>query len=380
MSSNAIETGLQLRSLVRSSGELELSLAEVPVPQPGPDEVVVRVDAAPINPSDLGLLFGAADMSTARQAGTAERPIVTARIPAGLMKAMAARLDQSLPVGNEGAGMVVAAGASDSARQLLGQTVAVLAGEMYSQYRCVPAAQCLPLPPGTTAAEGAACFVNPLTALGMVETMRREGHTALVHTAAASNLGQMLNRLCLEDGVGLVNVVRSEQQEQLLREQGAKHVCNSMAATFPRDLTEAIIATGATLAFDAIGGGALAGQILGCMEAALTRSAGEYQRYGSATHKQVYIYGMLDTGPTLLKRNFGAAWGVGGWLLMPFLQKIGPEAAQTLRMRVVAELKATFASHYTKEVSLAEALHLEEIAVYGRRATGEKFLINPGKG
>jgi NADPH2:quinone reductase len=380
MSSNAIETGLQLRSLVRSSGELELSLAEVPVPQPGPDEVVVRVDAAPINPSDLGLLFGAADMSTARQAGTAERPIVTARIPAGLMKAMAARLDQSLPVGNEGAGMVVAAGASDSARQLLGQTVAVLAGEMYSQYRCVPAAQCLPLPPGTTAAEGAACFVNPLTALGMVETMRREGHTALVHTAAASNLGQMLNRLCLEDGVGLVNVVRSEQQEQLLREQGAKHVCNSMAATFPRDLTEAIIATGATLAFDAIGGGALAGQILGCMEAALTRSAGEYQRYGSATHKQVYIYGMLDTGPTLLKRNFGAAWGVGGWLLMPFLQKIGPEAAQTLRMRVVAELKTTFASHYTKEVSLAEALHLEEIAVYGRRATGEKYLINPSKG
>jgi NADPH2:quinone reductase len=368
MSSNAIETGLQLRSLVRSSGELELSLAEVPVPQPGPDEVVVRVDAAPINPSDLGLLFGAADMSTARQAGTAERPIVTARIPAGLMKAMAARLDQSLPVGNEGAGMVVAAGASDSARQLLGQTVAVLAGEMYSQYRCVPAAQCLPLPPGTTAAEGAACFVNPLTALGMVETMRREGHTALVHTAAASNLGQMLNRLCLEDGIGLVNIVRSEQQKQLLREQGAKHVCNSMAATFPKDLTEAIV------------GGASAGQILGCMEAALTRSAGEYQRYGSTTHKQVYIYGMLDTGPTLLKRNFGAAWGVGGWLLMPFLQKIGPEAAQTLRMRVVAELKTTFASHYTKEVSLAEALHLEEIAVYGRRATGEKYLINPSKG
>ena len=380
MTSSEIETMLQLRSLVRSSGELELSLAEIPVPQPGPDEVLVRVEATPINPSDLGLLFGAADLSTARQSGTAERPVVTASIPAGLMKAMAGRVDQSLPVGNEGAGVVVAAGASDPAQQLLGKTVAVLAGEMYSQFRCVKVAQCLPLPPGTTAAEGAACFVNPLTALGMVETMHREGHTALVHTAAASNLGQMLNRLCLEDGVGLVNVVRSEQQEQLLREQGAKHVCNSTAATFLKDLTEAIVATGATLAFDAIGGGALAGQILGCMESALMRSAGEYQRYGSTTHKQVYIYGMLDTGPTLLKRNFGAAWGVGGWLLMPFLQKIGPEAAQKLRLRVVAELKTTFASHYTKEVSLAEALHLDEIAVYGRRATGEKYLINPNKG
>ena len=380
MSSSAIATGLQLRSLVRSSGELELSLAEVPVPQPGPDEVLVRVEATPINPSDLGLLFGAADLSTARQSGTAERPVVTASIPAGLMKAMAGRVDQSLPVGNEGAGVVVAAGAATQAQQLIGTTVAVLAGEMYSQYRCVKAAQCLSLPPGTTAADGAACFVNPLTALGMVETMHREGHTALVHTAAASNLGQMLNRLCLKDGVGLVNVVRSEQQEQLLREQGAKHVCNSTAATFLEDLTEAIVATGATLAFDAIGGGTLAGQILGCMEAALLRSAGEYERYGSTTHKQVYIYGMLDTGPTLLKRNFGAAWAVGGWLLMPFLQKIGPEAAQKLRLRVVAELKTTFASHYTKEVSLAEALHLDEIAVYGRRATGEKYLVSPNKG
>lgn len=380
MSSDEGKVALQLRSLVKGSGELELSLADVPIPEPGHDEVLIRVEAAPVNPSDLGLLFGAADMSTARQSGTDERPIVTATIPAGLMQAMAGRLDHSLPVGNEGAGVVVAAGASDGAQQLLGRTVAVLAGEMYSQYRCVKAAQCLPLPPGTSAAEGAACFVNPLTALGMVETMRREGHTALVHTAAASNLGQMLNRLCLADQVGLVNVVRSGPQEQVLRAQGAPYVCNSSAPTFVRDLTDAIVATGATLAFDAIGGGALAGQILGCMEAALMRSAGEYQRYGSTTHKQVYIYGMLDTGPTLLKRNFGAAWGVGGWLLMPFLQKIGLEAAQKLRLRVVTELKTTFASHYTKEVSLAEALRLDEIAVYGRRATGEKYLINPNSG
>ena len=377
MNPNVTEPALQLRSLVKSSGELELALVSVPTPEPAPDEVLIRVDAAPINPSDLGLLFGAADMSTARQSGTEERPVVTASIPQGLMKAMAGRVDQSMPVGNEGAGLVVAAGSSAAAGALLGKTVATFGGGMYSQYRCVRAAQCMALPPGTTAAEGASCFVNPLTALGMVETMRREGHSALVHTAAASNLGQMLNRLCIQDRIGLVNVVRSEQQEQVLREQGARYVCNSSAPTFMRDLTEAIVATGATLAFDAIGGGALAGQILGCMETALMRSAGEYQRYGSTTHKQVYIYGALDVGPTILKRNFGAAWSIGGWLLMPFLEKIGPDAAQRLRERVVADLKTTFTSRYTKEVSLAEALHLQEIGVYGRRATGEKYLINP---
>jgi NADPH2:quinone reductase len=364
---------------VKSSGELELSLASVPVPEPGPDEVLIRVEAAPVNPSDLGLLFGAADMSTARQSGTAERPVVTATIPGKLMKAMTARLDQSMAVGNEGAGVVVSAGASPEAQALLGRTVAVLGGAMYSQHRCVKASQCIALPPGTTAAEGAACFVNPLTALGMVETMRREGHRALVHTAAASNLGQMLNRLCAEDGIALVNVVRSEQQEQLLLAQGARHVCNSSSPTFLRDLTDAIAATGATLAFDAIGGGALAGQILGCMEAAIMRSAKEYQRYGSTTHKQVYIYGALDLGPTTLTRNYGAAWGVGGWLLMPFLEKVGPEAARGLQARVLVELKTTFASRYTKEVSLAEMLQLPEIAVYGRRATGEKYLVNPSR-
>jgi NADPH2:quinone reductase len=316
-------------------------------------------------------------MSTARQSGTDARPVITAGIPEGLMKAMAARVGQSLPVGNEGAGTVVAAGASPGAQALLGRTVATFGGAMYSQFRCTKAAQCLPLPPGTTAAEGASCFVNPLTALGMLETMRREGHTALVHTAAASNLGQMLNRLCLADGIGLVNVVRSEEQERLLREQGARHVCNSSAATFAHDLTEAIAATGATLAFDAVGGGTLANQLLVSMEAALMRAATSYQRYGSTTHKQVYLYGMLDTGPTILKRSYGAAWGVGGWLLPNFMQSIGSEATLRLQARVAAELKTTFASRYTRQVSLAEALHLPEIAAYGRRATGEKYLINP---
>jgi NADPH:quinone reductase len=380
MNSDTRKKSLQLRSLVKGSGELELSLAEIPVPQPAADEVLIRVEAAPLNPSDLGLLFGAADMTTARRSGTDARPVVTARIPDGLMKSMAARVDVSMPVGNEGAGVVIAAGSSAEAQALLGRTVAAFGGAMYSQHRCVKTPQCLPLPPGTTPADGASCFVNPLTALGMVETMRLEGHTALVHTAAASNLGQMLNRICLEDGIGLVNVVRSTEQADLLRAQGAKHVCISTGQSFTEDLTDAIAATGATLAFDAVGGGRLAGQILACMEASLARQGGEYQRYGSTTHKQVYIYGALDTGPTELKRNFGAAWGIGGWLLPGFLQRIGPEAAQRLRARVVAGLRTTFASRYTKVVSLAEALSVEEIAVYGRRSTGAKYLINPNKG
>jgi NADPH2:quinone reductase len=380
LNANTGNTALQLRSLVKASGELELSLIGVPIPVPLPDEVVVRVEASPINPSDLGLLFGAADVSTATPSGTPEHPVLTARIPEDRMKVMAGRVGQSMPVGNEGAGVVVTAGSSKQAQALRGKTVAIFGGAMYSQYRCIKASQCLVLPDGTTPAEGASCFVNPLTALGMVETMRREGHTALVHTAAASNLGQMLNRICLQDNVGLVNVVRTQAQADLLEGIGARHVCNSSAPTFVHELTEAIVATGATLAFDAIGGGTLAGQILISMEAALSRSATEYSRYGSTIHKQVYIYGMLDASPTVLNRNFGFAWGVGGWLLWPFLQKIGPDGAAKLRERIVAGLKTTFASHYTREVSLAEALRPDEIAVYGQRATGAKFLINPNKG
>ena len=259
-------------------------------------------------------MFGAADMSTARQTGTTANPVLTAKIPEPRMKSMAGRVDQSMPVGNEGAGVVMAAGASREAQALMGKTVAMFGGAMYSQYRCIKARQCLALPEGTTPAEGASCFVNPLTALGMVETMRREGHKALVHTAAASSLGQMLNRICMQDRIGLVNVVRTQQQEDLLRAMGATHVCNSSAPTFTQDLTEALVSTGATLAFDAIGGGTLAGEILTCMETTLSRSATEYSRYGSATHKQVYIYGTLDVGPTVLNRSFGFAWGVGGWL------------------------------------------------------------------
>jgi NADPH2:quinone reductase len=371
---------LQLRTLIRASGELELSLHDEPAPEPQAHEVVIRVEASPMNPSDLGLLFGAADMSTAKVSGTPDRPVVTATVPERGMPAMAGRLDQSLPVGNEGAGTVVKAGSSPAAQALLGKTVAAIGGAMYSQYRAVAAAQCLELPAGTPPAEGASCFVNPLTSLGMVETMRREGHKALVHTAAASNLGQMLNKICQKDGIALVNIVRKPEQEALLRGIGAKYVCSTSSPTFIEDLTQALVETGATLAFDATGGGKLAGQILGCMEAALNRTAKEYSRYGSTTHKQVYIYGGLDRSPTEFVRNFGMAWGMGGWLLFPFLQKLGDEGTQRLRARVVAELKTTFASHYTREVSLFEALQLDAIGVYGKQATGEKFLLNPNKG
>jgi NADPH2:quinone reductase len=289
-------------------------------------------------------------------------------------------VDQSLPVGNEGAGVVVAAGTSDAAQKLVGKTVAILGGAMYSQYRVIKAAQCLLLPPGTTPAEGASCFVNPLTAIGMVETMKLEGHKALVHTAAASNLGQMLSKLCNKDSIGLVNIVRKPEQVKLLKSIGAVHVVDSSQPSFMDDLTNALVATGATLAFDATGGGKLAGQILTCMEIAANKTAKEYSRYGSTTHKQVYIYGGLDRSPTEFNRNFGMAWGIGGWLLTPFLQKIGPVEAQKLRERVASEIKTTFASKYTKTVSLTEALALSEIAVYGKQATGEKYLIDPNKG
>ena len=372
-------TALQLRSLVQPDATLQISLEPTPVPTPGPDEVLVQVQATPINPSDIGLLFGPADLSTVQVSGSADRPVVTARIPDRAMPAMAARLAQSMPVGNEGAGLVVAAGSFPAAQALLGRTVALIGGAMYAQYRAMPAAQCLPLPAGTTAAEGASCFVNPLTALGMVETMKREGHTALVHTAAASNLGQMLNKVCQKDGIGLVNIVRKPEQAALLREIGAQYVCDSSAPGFMAELTDALAATGATIAFDATGGGTLAGQILQCMEAAINRKATEYSRYGSAVHKQVYLYGHLDTRPTEIQRTFGMAWGVGGWLLFPFLQKIGNEAAQALRQRVAAELKTTFASHYARTVSLAEALSADAIAFYGPRNTGAKVLIDPSK-
>ena len=368
---------LQLRSLVRADQVLEVFLETVTVPEPGPDEVLVRVEAAPVNPSDLGLLFGGADLTAAVVTGSAERPVLTAPIPDAAMRALAGRVGTPMPVGNEGAGTVVAAGSSAVAQALLSKTVAVAGGAMYSQYRLVNAAACLQLPDGTPAIDGASSFVNPMTVLGMVETMRMEGHTALVHTAAASNLGEMLRRLCTQEQIPLVNIVRKQADEERLRSAGAAYVFNSAAPEFAGQLTAALRETGATLAFDAVGGGSLASQILSCMEAAISAASGGYSRYGSAVHKQVYIYGSLDRGPTQLTRTYGMAWGVGGWLLTPFLQKIGPAEVARLRSKVAAGLATTFASSYAGQLSLAGALQPAAIAQYGRMSTGSKYVIVP---
>jgi NADPH2:quinone reductase len=370
-------TALQLQSLVTPDQSVQLSLATVEVPEPGPTEVLIRVEATPINPSDLGLLLAGADVAAAAVSGEPDRLVVTAPLPDPAMRAMAGRVGIPMPVGNEGAGTVVAAGSSPAAQALLGKTVAAAGGAMYAEYRCVDVAFCLELPEGTRAVDGASSFVNPLTALGMVETMRMENHVALVHTAAASNLGQMLNRLCIEEQVPLVNIVRRPEHVDLLRSAGAAYVVNSTAPDFMADLTAVLKETSATLAFDATGGGRLASQILTCMEAAASTAAGSYSRYGSTVHKQVYIYGSLDRGPTELARNFGMAWGVGGWLLTPFLQRIGLDAMGRLRSRVAATLTTTFASSYTDEVSLAGALALEALTAYSRQATGQKYLIIP---
>ena len=370
-------TSLQLRSLVKADQTVELFLEAVEIPAPGPGEVVVRVEAAPVNPSDLGLLLAGADLAAAVWGGSADRPVVTAPLPDAAMRAAAGRVGIPMTAGNEGAGTVVAAGSSAAATALLGTTVAMVGGAMYAQYRCIDASLCLELPAGTQAVHGASWFVNPMTALGMVETMRLENHVALVHTAAASNLGQMLNRLCIQDQIPLVNIVRRHEQEELLRSAGATHVCNSASPGFMAELTAALQDTAATLAFDATGGGRLASQILTCMEAAASAAAASYSPYGSTVHKQVYIYGSLDRGPTELTRNFGLAWGIGGWLLTPFLQKIGPEGIQRLRSRVAAGLTTTFASSYTDRVSLAGALEHEAMTAYARQATGSKYLIIP---
>lgn len=370
-------TYLQMMSTVTEDGELRMELVEQPTPSPKAGEVLVRVEASPINPSDQGVMFGWTSMAECSTTGEGSATTLTAPVSPQGMAVMKARIGQQLSVGNEGAGTVVAAG--EGAEALMGKTVAVMGGSMYAQYRCLPAAMCMPLLPEHTAKDGASCFVNPLTALSMIETMRMEGHTALVHTAAASNLGQMLNRICQADGVELVNIVRRPEQAEILRDMGAKHICDSSSETFAADLTDAIHATGATLAFDATGGGDLASRILSAMEAAAARTPGAYSIYGSVAHKQVYLYGGLDVSPTMLNRGYGMAWGVGGWLLPNFLAKAGADVGVRLRERVVNELKTTFASHYTDEISLTEALQADVVARYYAKTTGEKFLMCPQK-
>ena len=368
----------QIRSEVTKEGKLLIYVESTAMPEPKEDEVLIRIEASPINPSDLGLLIGPADVSSMSVSGEGESAVVTMDIPEGLLRMLETRLDQSLPVGNEGGGVVVKAGSKDL-EDLVGKTVGVAGGSMYSQYRCVNAASCFVMHEGVTSAESASCFVNPLTALGMVETMRLENHSALVHTAAASNLGQMLIKICLDEDVPLVNIVRKEEHVDMLNGLGAKFVCNSSKETFMQDLVSALVETGATIGFDATGGGKLSGQILTAMEVAANQTATEYNRYGSNTFKQVYIYGGLDRSPTTLNRAFGFSWGLGGWLLTPFIGRIGPERFEELKQKVADEIKTTFASHYTKEISLEEVLQPENINVYSKQATGEKYLVNPNK-
>jgi len=374
------ETGNVLLTLVKPEGELEVSLAAQPLAAPGENDVVVKVLAAPINPSDLGLLVGAADASTARTVIRDGKSVIVADVPPAGMRAMAGRVGEAMPVGNEGCGVVVAAGNSAAAQALLGKTVALLGGAMFAQYRTLPVQLCMELPDGTDPKDGASCFVNPLTALGFVETVKREGHVGLVHTAAASNLGQMLNRICIANGMPLINVVRSQAQIDILKGQGAKYVFDSTSESFMADLTAALVETGITCAFDAIGGGKLGSLIMSAMEAAAVKRMKEYSRYGSDTFKQLYIYGGLDMSPTVLTRSFGFQWSVSGWLLTPFMQKVGAETVGKMRARVVAELKTTFASHYSHEISLEEALDLETLQAYNAKRTGDKYLILPHKG
>jgi len=367
----------QLVSTISDDNKLTLSLKDIEMPQPGADEVVVRMEAMPLNPSDFGVMFSAADMSTAVQSGTDDSPIITADVPAKFMPSLKTRVNKDTPVGNEGAGTVVAAGSSEAAQALMGKMVAVIGGGTYRQYHCVNVRSCIEMQDGTTATEAASSFVNPLTSLAMVETMRAEGHKAIVHAAAASSLGQMLNRICMADGVDLVNIVRRDEQEKLLRDMGAKYIVNSSSDTFLADLTAAIAETGATISFDPIGGGQLSSDILNCMEAAITRDVEEYSVYGSNTFKQAYIYGALNRGPITLNRNFGFSWGVNGFLLFNALGKLGTKTVVKMRQRVAEEITTTFASSYTHEVTLAEVLHLQSIAAYGKQATGEKYLITP---
>ena len=368
----------QIRSEVTKEGKLLISIKNTEIPVPKEDEVLIKIEATPINPSDLGLLIGPADVSSMTVSGEGEDSEVNMDIPENFLRVVTDRIGQSLPVGNEGGGIVVAAGGKDT-EELVGKTVGVAGGSMYSQYRCVKASSCFVMNEGTTPAESASCFVNPLTSLAMVETMRMENHSALVHTAAGSNLGQMLIKICLSEEVPLVNIIRKEEHVNKLADIGAKYVCNSSRDTFLEDLINAIIETKATIAFDATGGGKLSGQILTAMEVAASKTASEYNRYGSDTFKQVYIYGGLDRSPTTLTRSFGFSWSLGGWLLTPFITKIGPERFNELKQRVVDEIKTTFASHYTKEISLAEVLLPENINVYSKQSTGEKYLINPNK-
>ncbi|MBT5488348.1 MAG: zinc-binding dehydrogenase [Halieaceae bacterium] len=365
---------LQMQSCVHENATVECALVEITIPDPKPDEVVVAVEAAPINPSDLGLMFGAADLSTVQEVERNGQPALLLDVPAAAMRAMAPRVGHWMGVGNEGSGRVIAAGDGEAAQALLGQRVGMFGGEMYAAYRCLPAAQCIAFPDTISAEQAASCFVNPMTALGFLETRDMESHGAMVHTAAASNLGQMLVRLCQADKIPLVNIVRSEAQVTLLRDMGAEWVLNTQSEQFMPELIKALKATGATVAFDAIGGGRLVNRILTAMEIAAAQT-GPWSRYGSEEVKQAYIYGQLDMSATELTRGYGWVWSVSGWLLTPFMNRAGPDRVARMRKRVVDEIDSTFLSHYSSRLSLQASLSATAVADYGARKTGQKTLL-----
>ncbi len=376
---STISNARQLFTTITEDDTLVLSIEPLEVAEPEDDQVVVEMKATPINPSDLGLLLGPADMSTARSETVDGRPALVADIRPEFKRMVQGRVGKKLSIGNEGAGVVVAAGASAHAQSLLGKTVTLVGGQMYRTHRVMSAAHALPLPDGADPAEGASLFVNPMTVQGFLDTMRSEGHTAIVHTAAASNLGQMLAKHCLREGVPLVAIVRKDEQRALLAELGVTHIVDSSKESFMSDLIDAIADTGATLGFDAVGGGKLANQILIAMEQALIRRGEDASIYGTPVHKQVYVYGRLDMSPQVLTPSYGMYWGVGGWLLTPHLQRAGMERTIEMRRYTIAERNGIFASHYSQTISLDDMIDPDVARGYERKATGEKYLIDPSR-
>lgn len=365
-------TGKQLFTTLDSDGMLTLEIEERTFPEPTGNQVLVKMEAAPINPSDLAILTSAADFEYAVYSPGK----VVAKMPEPFNSGQKSRHGQRLPAGNEGAGTVVATGDGEMAKALMGQRVACVPGNAFSQYAIADAAMCLPLG-DHSAEEGASSFVNPMTALGFVETARKEGASAILHTVGASNLGQMLNRICLEDGMDLVSIVRKSEQAELLKSQGAKHVVNSSDSDFMEQLQAAIDETNAFFGFDPIGGGDMVDTCFKAMERVAVGKMSEYSRYGSNQQKRMYIYGRLDFGPTILTPSYGFGWNLGGWLLTPFLATAGMETVMRMRKRVLDNLTTTFASHYKSKVDLEGMLTKDAILDYRQMKTGEKYLVTP---
>jgi NADPH:quinone reductase-like Zn-dependent oxidoreductase len=365
-------TGKQLFTTLAADGKLTLEVAEATFPVPTGNQVLVKMEGAPINPSDLAILTSAADFANAEYAPGK----VIATMPEPFLSGQKGRHGQRLPAGNEGAGTVIATGDSDMARALMGARVACVPGNAFSQYAIADAMMCLPLGDHTSE-QGASSFVNPMTALGFVETAKMEGHDAIIHLAAASNLGQMLNRICIEDGMKLVNIVRKAEHVDLLKSQGAHYVVNSSADSYMADLRAAIAETGAYLGFDPIGGGQASDGVLKAMEQVASSQMGEFSRYGSNQQKKMYMYGRLDLSPTILTPSYGLQWSVAGWLLTPFLQRAGMETVVRMRTRVQQNLTTTFASHYKAKVTLEGMLERDAICDYRQMKTGEKYLVTP---